>query len=649
MYNTSMNSLFWNPLYEITALTMIVLFITFYNMQRTLPTRKNLQFAKILSIELVCIIFNLVSTYATTYPQIYPAWILHFTNQVYFICLSSIYYAFYAYCRFLAEESKNSYKPNLWIFRIPLWVIITLLLINPLTGWIFKISEDGYSRGILYKSVLVPYQLFYLILGLVFVLKSRKSILLKERNCIYCFCFIIFIGTIFQGYVFQHWLLINNFLTIGFAILFLSTQNPEYVTDSKTKLFNVDAFIKYSEELIHRKKHFNYIAFTFSNFKTAISVYGQDNIDELLMHIGSTVLKKFRKNPSFYIHNGKFVIAINSKDSEKQLQSKLKKTFEEPFKIGNITLNNMKFRLVSLNFNKNISSGNELLSILETALDYVTSNDLSTMEQIDDDLISKTKENQKIKRALHKAIAQNSLVVYYQPIFDSHANKVSSAEALVRIFDPEIGLIQPNYFISLAEEDETILNLGMQVLRKVCEFIKTHDMEALGLNYIEVNLSPIQCMHKNLADDIINITKEYDVDLSYLNFEITESSMVNIEEVKKMMTKLIDAGASFSLDDYGTGFSNLINVLKLPLKIIKIDKSIVNGYFISKQGILPKIVSMFHDEGFDVLAEGVETEPQKEGINSMNCRYIQGFYYSKPLPQEKFIEYLQENNNANPE
>lgn len=639
-----MNSLFWNPLYEITALTMIILFISFYNMQRTLPTRKNLQFARILLIELVCIIFNLLASYTTTYSKRYPVWFLQFTNTTYFICLSSIYYSFYAYCRLLTEESTNSYKTNWWIFRIPLLVIITLLLINPFTCWIFKISEVGYTRGILYKSILVPYQLFYLILGLLFVLKNKKHILLKERNCIYCFCFIVLVGTIFQGYIFPYWLLINNFLTIGFAILFLSTQNPEYVTDSKTKLFNTDAFIKYSEEILYRKKQFHYVAFTFSNFKTAISVYGQDNIDELLLHVGSTVLKKFRRNPSFYIHNGKFVIALSSKDFEKQIRNKLLKAFEEPFKIGNITLNNMKLRLVSLNFNKNISSGNELLSILETALDYVTNNDSTVIEQIDDDLISKTKENQKIKRALHKAIEQNSLVVYYQPIFDSQVDKVTSAEALVRIFDSEIGLIQPNYFISLAEEDETILNLGMQVLRKVCEFIKTHDMDALGLNYIEVNLSPIQCMHKNLADDIINITKEYDVDLSYLNFEITESSMVNLEEVKKMMTKLISAGASFSLDDYGTGFSNLINVLKLPLKIIKIDKSIVNGYFISKQGILPKIVSMFHDEGFDVLAEGVETEPQKEGINSMNCRYIQGFYYSKPLPQEKFIEYLQENN-----
>lgn len=638
-----MNSLLWNPLYEITALTMIILFICFYNMQRILPTRKNLRFARILLIELVCIIFNLLSSYTTSYQKIYPFWFLQFTNAAYFICLSFIYYSFYAYCHLLAEENTNFSKTNWWIFRIPLWLIIALLLINPFTCWIFKISDGGYSRGILYNFVWVPYEIFYLILGFLFVLKNRKSIRPKEKNCIYCFCVIVLVGTILQGYIFPNWLLINNFLTIGFAILFLSIQNPEYVTDSKTKLFNTDAFIKYSEEILYRKKQFHYVAFTFSNFKTLISVYGQDNIDKLLLRVGTTVLKKFKRNPSFYIHNGKFVIALSSKDSKEQVRNKLLRVFEEPFKIGNITLNNMKLRLVSLNFNKNISSGSELLSILDTALDYVKNSDSSAIEQIDDDLIFKTKEHQKIKRALHKAIEQDSLVVYYQPIYDSQADKVTSAEALVRIFDPEIGLIQPNYFISLAEEDETILKLGMQVFKKVCRFIKTHNMKTLGLNYIEVNLSPIQCMHKNLADDIINIAKEFEVDLSYLNFEITESSMVNLEEVKKMMTKLIDAGASFSLDDYGTGFSNLINVLKLPLKIIKIDKSIVNGYFISKQGILPKIISMFHDEGFDVLAEGVETEPQKEGINLMNCRYIQGFYYSKPLPQDQFIEYLQQN------
>ena len=182
----------------------------------------------------------------------------------------------------------------------------------------------------------------------------------------------------------------------------------------------------------------------------------------------------------------------------------------------------------------------------------------------------------------------------------------------------------------------------MQVFEKVCIFISSHDMQKLGLQSININLSPLQCLHSSIAEDLLETAHRYHIDMRMVNFEITESSMMDIGLFHNVMQRLINAGSFFSLDDYGTGFSNLINVLSLPFHTVKIDKSIAWAYFQGNDQVLPEIIRMFLNRNLQILVEGVETQEMAQKLIEMQCQLEQGYYFSRPIPEQSFLKYLKD-------
>jgi EAL domain-containing protein (putative c-di-GMP-specific phosphodiesterase class I) len=248
-----------------------------------------------------------------------------------------------------------------------------------------------------------------------------------------------------------------------------------------------------------------------------------------------------------------------------------------------------------------------------------------------------------VENALKKALKEDSLQVYYQPIYSTKDMRITGAEALVRIEDEELGLLFPDEFIGKAEGNGSILTLGEQVFKKVCAFVQSHDMEALGLSFIEVNLSPLQCMREKLSVEFEQIMEDYGVDPKYIGLEITESAASNIDVIKDNMNHLVDVGVKLALDDYGTGYSNLINILSLPLSIVKIDKSIVWAYFNDGNDFLLRVIQTFKNRDLRLVVEGVETEEMAETLGLLGCHYEQGYYYSKPISEEEFLKYITSN------
>lgn len=163
-------------------------------------------------------------------------------------------------------------------------------------------------------------------------------------------------------------------------------------------------------------------------------------------------------------------------------------------------------------------------------------------------------------------------------------------------------------------------------------------MQKLGLQSININLSPLQCLHSSIAEDLLETAHRYHIDMRMVNFEITESSMMDIDLFHNVMQRLINAGSFFSLDDYGTGFSNLINVLSLPFHTVKIDKSIAWAYFQGNDQVLPEIIRMFLNRNLQILVEGVETQEMAQKLIEMQCQLEQGYYFSRPIPEQSFLE-----------
>ena len=215
--------------------------------------------------------------------------------------------------------------------------------------------------------------------------------------------------------------------------------------------------------------------------------------------------------------------------------------------------------------------------------------------------------------------------------------RLDAAEALVRLRDERGKLIRPDLFISMAEQEGYIVRLGEQVLSKVCRFIRDHDMNALGIRWINVNLSPVQFMSRDVPERFSAILKQYGVDQEMIHLEITEQSMIDFSLLREQIAGLHENGFEFALDDYGSGYSNLSRVRQYPFTNIKIDMEVVRNYCRDKDVLLPALIRGFKEMNLSITAEGIETEEMAGAMKEICCDYLQGYYVSRPVPMDEFV------------
>ena len=199
-------------------------------------------------------------------------------------------------------------------------------------------------------------------------------------------------------------------------------------------------------------------------------------------------------------------------------------------------------------------------------------------------------------------------------------------------------------FIPAAERSGLIVPLGARILEAVFRFLSQLDFAALGLENVDINLSVAQCMDPGLYDIVTGLQRRYGVRPERVILEITETTFDRISDAaREGLSRLAEAGYRLALDDYGVGYSNIQRLSRLHFDLIKLDKSLVDGLFApGGELILRNTVRMMHDLGKQVVVEGVETEASLQALQQMSCDYIQGYYYSVPLPEEEFVPFLRQ-------
>ncbi len=242
-----------------------------------------------------------------------------------------------------------------------------------------------------------------------------------------------------------------------------------------------------------------------------------------------------------------------------------------------------------------------------------------------------------LERSLHRALQNGEFVLHYQPMVEIATGRVVGAEALVRWNHPENGLIQPEDFISVAEETQFIVPLGAWVLRSACSQMKQwHDAGHAWLR-VAVNLSPRQFQDPGLVDTVEKILADTGFPAAFLDLEITESTaMQNAELSLSILKRLKDMGIRISIDDFGTGYSSLSYLKRFPIDTVKIDQDFVRDLTNDDAAIITAVISMARALNLRVIAEGVETEEQLAFLRREQCAEMQGFLYSEPLSPVEF-------------
>jgi len=243
---------------------------------------------------------------------------------------------------------------------------------------------------------------------------------------------------------------------------------------------------------------------------------------------------------------------------------------------------------------------------------------------------------------LRRALEREELRVFYQPQIDSRSGNVMGVEALLRWQHGEVGMISPAKFIPLAEEQGLIVPIGEWVLEEACRQGKALHDQGLDVR-MGVNIAGQQIMHESLLPTVKRVIKETGIEPRLLDLEVTENFLLRQPEITiPKLHKFREMGLSLSMDDFGTGFSSLSYLKKLPLNTLKIDQSFVRDIGIDPEGeaIVKAIIVLAKSLGLEALAEGVETSEQLSYLRTHGCHLIQGFYFSRPLPTEELPDFI---------
>lgn len=250
-----------------------------------------------------------------------------------------------------------------------------------------------------------------------------------------------------------------------------------------------------------------------------------------------------------------------------------------------------------------------------------------------------------MEHELRKALENDEFLVYYQPKYDCTGGRLTGAEALVRWLHPQKGMVPPSEFISLAEETGQIKPLGEWVLATASRQISAWRNAGLPAFRISVNLSPHQFRDAEICASVAQILKDCQLEANDLELEVTEGAvMENTAASIDNLRRLHSMGVRLSVDDFGTGYSSLAYLKALPIHALKIDRSFVVDMLSDSRAraIVSTIIVLAHNLGLDVIAEGVETEPQKLQLEKFHCDECQGYLFSRPLPRAEFQSLLQD-------
>ena len=248
-----------------------------------------------------------------------------------------------------------------------------------------------------------------------------------------------------------------------------------------------------------------------------------------------------------------------------------------------------------------------------------------------------------LENSLRVAIKEEQFDVYFQPQYDVKTEKISAMEALVRWKHPHVGIVPPSEFIPLSEENGLIVEIDKIVMKKAMQTFSKWYKKGATPGRLSLNLSMKQLNTDTFISDLFKSMQESDFKLKWLELEVTEGQvMKNPEESIKKLKRLSDLGITISIDDFGTGYSSLTYLKKLPLNKLKIDRSFIKDIPEDEDdiAITKAIIALGKNLNLEIIAEGVETKEQKEFIQNQGCPYIQGYYYSKPLPANEIEKLL---------
>ncbi|MCQ2575878.1 MAG: EAL domain-containing protein [Treponema sp.] len=487
-------------------------------------------------------------------------------------------------------------------------------------GFLFKDGKGAISRKVVVPPISVPND--YWQLAIVPVKKHNFFI-----DCI--------------------WEILISFLII--IIVIITTVIRQYETckkqynfehDSLTGLYTRSAFYRRCRKLLRDNPDasFDILICDVANFKVLNSIYGHEKCDELLSYIASVFSSGIKDAVCGRYGGDQFILFFNSKynnGSDSLLQKSHILVENAPLK--HFQMKYGFYGSVDRSLPVNLMSDRAL-----TAVKSIAHKDL-TIATFDGPVSKRHYQEHLLESTFETAMQNGDFKVWYQPKFDAKTEKIIGAEALVRWIRADGTIVSPADFIYVFEDDGLIVHLDKYVFNEVCEKIQYWSEKGKKIVPISVNVSRTTLHHPGIIQEYSEIVKRTGLSMEKLSLEITESTTFANIQIKSLLEELKVTGFKIDMDDFGSGSSSLASLNMLPFDVLKMDKSLID-YIGTADGdeLVRHTIELAHFKKIPVIAEGVEKKEQLDFLRTLNCDYIQGYYYSAPLCYDDFIKLLAE-------
>lgn len=515
---------------------------------------------------------------------------------------------------FLLTTRKPTWPLALRIALIYLCFGSLWIFISDVVLYKYIIDSHGHFTLSIYKGIifvlLSTLIIFFLVYTILKKLSDKEQVILENRNELKTMLY------------YDHLTGLSNRRK-------LTTRLPDFLEDGTQKKKAV-------------------ILLDIDNIKLINDTLGHLIGDRLIIEITHRLTRALTPPDEIYRFGGDEFLIL-SKFSElillKEKAVTLLDLFEQPFSIEGHYIHSSVSIGISL-FPVHSTNPDELLKFADMAMYQSKKAGKNCSVLYTPNLSNEMQEKFNIGKHLYNAIENLEMAVHYQPQINAETHALVGFEALLRWNNPELGFVSPDKFIQVAEETHLIYPLGEWVLRQSCSFLKKLNQQGYSNLYISVNISMLQLIQGNFNYLIESVLKEYDLKPNQLELEITESVLMRSPQiVLQQLASFKNKGIRIALDDFGKGYSSLSHLENLPLNTLKIDKSFIDGITdIDKDTSLTgNIVKIGKKLGLVVIAEGVEHQNQLEYLVHQQCDIIQGWYFSKALPEVEAEHYAQEN------
>lgn len=426
--------------------------------------------------------------------------------------------------------------------------------------------------------------------------------------------------------------------------------------DPLTKLPNRNQLVEWMKESM-RDEGDTVTAFfiDIDQFKSINDHYGHTTGDLVLQEVAVRLKNSIRKTDFISRQGGdEFIIILNNNDTEEEVTRVAERVLSnasEPIFYKNTQIHiTLSIGISMGSYRKDIAKTDFIETLIrqaDTAMYQVKKQAGNSYCFSTSDQNTNMMRTYQLEAEIKHALDDDEFYMVYQPIVNLQNNQVVGTEALLRWNNERLGHVSPGEFIPILEKQLLIIPVGNWVIRTVAAQMKKWQDEGIFFERVSINISPIQLKDRSFVKHLQQILNETQVDPSYIELEITESTLLEVQHSAVLFEQLQALGIKISIDDFGTGYSSLSYLKKLPINTMKIDKSFIDDLDHHGKVLANTIISMGKNLGYRVIAEGIETKEQLAFLKKQNSNEGQGYYFSKPVKSEEIAKLLKKSRNRN--